>query len=111
MAAADEYDPTDKYMFIADSGASADVMSCVDHIKPSGLNVKAKQIIDNGGNKLSPTVSGTYSFIQMDKNGNEVNEGKLKNMRAGSAFEYNLFSTPKKLKDGWTMSGNKKCIT
>jgi len=47
----------------------------------------------------------------MDKNGNEVNEGKLKNVRAGSAFEYNLFSTPKKLKDGWTMSGNKKCIT
>ena len=111
LAATGEYYPTDKYMFIADSGATADVMSYVDHVKQNGLNVKGKQIIDNGGKKLSPTIIGTYSFIQMDKNGNEVNKGKLKNVWAGSAFEYNLFSIPKRLKDGWTMSGNKKCIT
>jgi len=59
LAAADEYYPTDKYKLIADSGATADVMTCVDHVKQNGLNVKGKQIIDNGGKKLSPTVIGT----------------------------------------------------
>jgi len=78
LAAVDEYYPTDEYMFIADSTATADVMTCVDHVKRSGLNMKGKQIVDNGGKKVSPTAIGTYSFLQMDKNGNEVNTGKLK---------------------------------
>ena len=58
LAAADEYYPTDKYIFIADSGTTADVMTSVDDVKQNGLNVKGKQIIDNGGKKLSPTVIG-----------------------------------------------------
>jgi len=48
-----------------------------------GVTVKDKEIIDNGGKKLSPTVIGTYSFIQMDKNGNEINTGKLKDVWYG----------------------------
>ena len=42
LAATGEYYPTDKYMFIADSGATADVMTCVDHVKQNGLNVKSE---------------------------------------------------------------------
>ena len=72
--------------------------------------MKGKQIIDNGGKKLSPTVIGTYSFIQMDKNGNELNVSKLK--MCGLGLHSNIsYSVLKRLKDGWTMSGNKQCIT
>ncbi len=70
LVAVDEYYPAGEYMFIANSGATADVITCVDYVKQSRLNVKGKQIIHNG-KKLSPTLIGTYSFIQMDKNGNE----------------------------------------
>jgi len=36
LEAVDEYYPTDEYMFIADSGATADVMTCVDYVKQVG---------------------------------------------------------------------------
>lgn len=111
LATLRDYSPTDKHMFIADSAATADVATFTEGVKSSSLNVKDKQIVDNGGQKLSPTIIGTYPFVQIDKKGNEVNVGTLKSVWAGSAFEYNLFSIPKRLKEGWKMVGDKKCIT
>ena len=63
--------------------------------------------IENGNGSLSKVSgSGELHGTMCDKNGKKVGRVKMTDVRLTPGNKYNLFSISKRLKEGWTMTGN-----
>ena len=51
-----------------------------------------------------------YSCSQVDKDGKEVRDLKLKDVVIGENTKFNLFRVTKRQLDGWTLGGDDKAI-
>ena len=98
-------------IWIADTGASVNVKSSVQHL----INKKSPKgkctIFDNGGVGRQPEVAGDFKFEQLDKDGQAVQKGTIKDVMASDKYAYNLLSVSRYTADGWTLEGDKDALT
>ena len=101
----------DPNVWIADSGATSDSTPHAEGMIKEMKATYADAVTVGNGNTISASKVGNIPGMICDKDGKEIKSATLKDVTVLPDAKFNLFSLTKRLKDGWTMDGNKTAIT
>ena len=93
-------------IMITDTGATCDSTCHLEGICKRKKTSNNDVINAANGAEMMPTEIGNLSVTQIDKNGQEVQELKLKDVTLNPHGTYNIFSVTKRMKDGWKLYGD-----